>query len=176
MKKKQLVSKQSLAPPRDTIPGSDLIEAYHRREKELLALQDEGIVSMAGVPLLLERRVLGILYVADRHSRTYSPQEVALLLSLATHAALAMENARLFEETRAAFQALEAKTADTQAAIAVHEQLISLIAKGGGLEDLAKMMASILRGVIVVLDEEYYTACMAFDQDFTSTKQIDELG
>jgi len=278
VKKKQAASKkQSLAPPRDTIPGPDLIEAYHRREKELLALQettldlnrlrntsevlsaivrrarsfvgsdicylsaydpdrqdffvraiegavsklfqevriprdlgschpiveskspfvtknyrkeprfihdpktdaaleDEGIVSMAGVPLLLEGRVLGILYVADRHSRTYSPQEVALLLSLATHAALAMENARLFEETRAAFQALEAKTADTQAAIAVHEQLISLIAKGGGLEDLAKMMASILRGVIVVLDEEYHTACVAFDQDFTPTKQIDDLG
>src|SRR5713226_265147 len=277
MKKKQLASKkQSLAPARDSIPGPDLIEAYHRREKELLALQettldlnrlrntsevlsaivrrarsfvgsdicylsaydpdhqdffvraiegavsklfqevriprdlgschpiveskspfvtknyrkeprfihdsktdvaleDEGIVSMAGVPLLLEGRVLGILYVADRHSRTYSPQEVALLLSLATHAALAMENARLFEETRSALQALEIKTADTQAAIAVHEQLISLIAKGGGLEDLAKMMASILRGGMIVLDEEYYTACTAFHKDFASAQQIDIL-
>jgi DNA-binding PucR family transcriptional regulator len=278
MKKKQLASKkQSLPRPRNSIPGSELIEAYHRREKELLALQettldlnrlrntsevlsaivrrarsfvgsdicylsaydpdrqdffvraiegavsklfqevriprdlgschpiveskspfvtknyreeprfihdpktdaaleDEGIVSMAGVPLLLEGRVLGILYVADRHSRTYPPQEVALLLSLATHAALAMENARLFEESRAALQSLEAKTADIQAAIAVHEQLISLIAKGGGLEDLAKMMASILRGGMVVLDEEYYTACVGFDRDFTSAKQIDKLG
>ncbi len=140
-----------------------------------VALEDEGIVAMAGVPLLLEGRVLGILYVADRHSRTYSPREVALLLSLATHAALAMENARLFEETRTALQALEARTADTQAAIAVHEKLISLIAKGGGLEDLAKMMASVLRGAMTVLDDEYYAVCTAFHPEFSSTHQVDKL-
>lgn len=127
------------------------------------ALEGEGIVSMAAVPLLLDGQVLGILYIADRHPRLYAPEEVALLVSLGTHAALALENARLFEETRTALEALEIKTAETQEAIAVHEQLITLVAKGGSLEDVARMLAAVLHAGVVVLDHQYDTACLAVD-------------
>jgi DNA-binding PucR family transcriptional regulator len=119
------------------------------------ALQAEGIVSMAGVPLLLEDAVLGILYVADRRSRTYQPEEIALLVSLTSHAALAMENARLFEESQNALLALKQTTDEVQSAIDVHEQLTELVAKGGGLDELANRMSTVLSAEIMILDLDY---------------------
>jgi DNA-binding PucR family transcriptional regulator len=138
------------------------------------ATQDEGIISIGGVPLLLEQRVLGILYVADRRTRSYVPQEIALLSSLARHAAIALENARLLEETRSAVQQLEAKTAEVQAAITVHEQLISLVARGATLKELADMLASLLGGAVAVLDEEYHAVCEAASQGSAPAAGIEE--
>lgn len=119
------------------------------------ALEAEGIISMAGVPLALDGRVLGILYVADRYPRTYGPHEISLLLSLGAHAALAMENARLLEEARQAVQRLEATTAEIQFAIRVHEQLIALVAGGQGQEALAATLSAALNAGIAILDADH---------------------
>jgi len=127
------------------------------------AIIDEGIVSLLGVPLLLEQRVLGILFIADRHSRSYLPQEIAVLSSLATHAGLAIENARLFEDARSSLQQahganerLRVATAEVQAAATAHERMTALVARGGTLEDLATMMGATLEGRVTILDEELY--------------------
>ena len=64
----------------------------------------ENIDSLLGVPLLADDAVLGVLFVADRYSRVYAPQQIALLDSLAAFAAVAMENARLFQESREALE------------------------------------------------------------------------
>lgn len=123
------------------------------------ALDSEGIISMAGVPLALDGRVLGILYVADRHPRLYGPHEISLLLSLGAHAALAMENARLLEEARQAVQRLEASTAEIQYAIRVHEQLIALVAGGQGKEALVATMSAALDAGMAVLDADHAVLC-----------------
>ncbi len=53
---------------------------------------DEGLVAILGVPLLLgsgtagDHHVIGVLFAADRDPRGFSPDEVALLSSLAAHA------------------------------------------------------------------------------------------
>ena len=64
----------------------------------------EHIDSLLGVPLMADDEVLGVLFVADRYSRMYAPQQIALLDSLAAFAAVAMENARLFQESREALE------------------------------------------------------------------------
>ena len=48
----------------------------------------EGIVSMLGIPLEINTHVIGVLFVGDRFSRTYTPQEIAVLSSLAALATL----------------------------------------------------------------------------------------
>jgi GAF domain-containing protein len=59
-----------------------------------------GVGSFVGTPLMLaEKRVVGVLYVNDTERRLFTEAERSLLRALADQAAIAVENARLFEET-----------------------------------------------------------------------------
>ncbi|MFF3128246.1 helix-turn-helix domain-containing protein [Streptomyces sp. NPDC057908] len=100
----------------------------------------EGLVAIQGVPLKFGDQVYGVLFAANRRVRPFSPDEVDLLISLANHAALAIENATLFEEVR--------KTA------AVHERLTAVALDGGGPTGLATALADVLRGSVLVLDSQ----------------------
>ncbi|HUS95043.1 MAG TPA: GAF domain-containing sensor histidine kinase [Patescibacteria group bacterium] len=56
--------------------------------------------NMLGVPLVTKDRVIGVLEVLNRQAgSSYSDQDVAVLQSLASQAAVAIENARLFQQT-----------------------------------------------------------------------------
>jgi len=59
-----------------------------------------GDRSMIAVPLRAHEKIIGSLGLADRTGRTYSDSEVALVQTFADQAALALENARLYEEAR----------------------------------------------------------------------------
>ncbi|MFI5339124.1 MAG: GAF domain-containing protein, partial [Candidatus Methylomirabilales bacterium] len=58
-----------------------------------------GVKSVAVIPLLLGERALGVLSVSRRAYPTFDAEEIGLLKSFAQHAAIAIENARLFHET-----------------------------------------------------------------------------
>jgi GAF domain-containing protein len=60
-------------------------------------MTETGAYSFAGVPLCLGERVLGALSVAVRDARSFGAEEMDLLQSLASHAAIALENTRLHE-------------------------------------------------------------------------------
>ena len=64
------------------------------------ALERDGIVSFLGLPLLREERLLGVLCVATRIPHHFNDDEVSLLGSLAQQAAIALENARLYQDLR----------------------------------------------------------------------------
>jgi GAF domain-containing protein len=124
------------------------------------ATSGEGIVSILGIPLELEAYVMGVLFVGDRYVRSYTPQEMAVLSSLSTFAALAIENARLLEEAQRALllakeanAALRAKADDIEQAAVAHEQLTELIARGGTLDDLVNRVSNLLKGRAGVVDE-----------------------
>jgi len=63
-------------------------------------VQAEGLMSLVAVPLLLEDLPVGVLVGYARQRREFTPEEVALVQALATSAAVAIRNARLYEETR----------------------------------------------------------------------------
>jgi GAF domain-containing protein/two-component sensor histidine kinase len=56
--------------------------------------------SMIAIPLKLEQRVIGVLYLNDADPHDFTETEVSLLSTLASQAAVAIENARLFETRR----------------------------------------------------------------------------
>ncbi len=131
----------------------------HNPEKDAI-LREEGIESLLGVPVPFGSEVEGVLFVGDRYSRAYLGWEIAMLSTLAAHAAVAMHNARAFEEGRAALlQAGEAnarlqkQAAGIRLAADAHEELTALVAQGGGPEDIARVLASMLKGAVLVLDE-----------------------
>lgn len=61
---------------------------------------DPEIQSVLLVPVEHENQLLGVLSILSRHPRAFTPQDERLLVLFANQAAVALENARLFEETR----------------------------------------------------------------------------
>src|SRR5262249_44393411 len=149
---------------RTKAPQSSSNYLQDKRIKHLEAVDNafrrEGSNSIPGVPLLARDQVLGSLLFAQSSQRSFLPWEMSILSTLAAHAAVAILNARAFEEARVALrQASEAnETLQTQAegirlAAEAHEELTRVIAKGGGLQDLCRIVAEKLRGRVVVLDD-----------------------
>lgn len=125
------------------------------------AVRDEGLIAILGVPLALGGTVIGVLYAADRAGRPFSPDEVALLSSLGDHAAIAIDNARLIEDTEAALAELGAANATIGAhndaiarAQAAHDRLTNLVVAGGQVPEVAAAVAEVLGGGIVVHDAD----------------------
>ncbi|MFC4008248.1 helix-turn-helix domain-containing protein [Nonomuraea purpurea] len=124
------------------------------------AVKEEGLVAILGVPLRLGQRVIGVLMAANRSARPFHQEEVSLLASLAAHAAVAIDNARLLQETRNALEELsqahrtlrEHGAAVERAALA-HDRMTSLVLRGGGIEDVASVVTDVLGGSLAVLDD-----------------------
>ncbi|WP_200797436.1 helix-turn-helix domain-containing protein [Streptoalloteichus hindustanus] len=134
---------------------------FHHTQPIDRAVLDEGLVAILGVPLTVGDRVLGVLFAADRAPRAFSPDEVALLSSLADHAAIALDTARLLEDTRAALDELNAAHGTIRAHNAAmrraeqsHDQLTDLVLRGADVPEVAAAVATVLGGGIVVHDAE----------------------
>ena len=119
------------------------------------AVRDEGLVSILGVPLKRGSQVIGVLFAADRAERAFTRDEVALLSSLAAHAAVALDNARLLAETRSALIGLEQANAalreqsqDIELAVLAHDRLAELVLRGGGVADVAAELSDVLGGSV----------------------------
>jgi GAF domain-containing protein len=122
-------------------------------------VRDEGLVAILGVPLRWGSTVIGVLFAADRTERAFAREEVALLGSLAAHAAIAIDTARLLTETQAALAELsaantviQAHSASVERAAAAHDRMTALVLRGGGVEDVAADLVDVLGGALVVLD------------------------
>ncbi len=120
---------------------------------------EEGLVAILGVPLRLGSTVIGVLYAANRAERPFAREEVALLVSLAAHAAVAIDTARLLDETRSALEelsaanaAIQAHTASVERAAAAHDRMTALVLRGGGVEEVASAVTEMFHGSLVVYD------------------------
>src|SRR5207247_1858779 len=68
----------------------------------------KAIRSLLGVPLLVEGRAIGVIHVGKKTPHHFTDDETQLLQLVADRVALAVDNARLFEEERAARKDAEA--------------------------------------------------------------------
>src|SRR5581483_5233325 len=62
-------------------------------------LRQKGITSMAGVPLLIGGKATGVLHVGSLQQRDFTTSDVELLQLVADRVAIAIERARVHEET-----------------------------------------------------------------------------
>ncbi|URN18513.1 helix-turn-helix domain-containing protein [Streptomyces sudanensis] len=120
---------------------------------------EEGLRGILGVPLRVGKEVIGVLFAGNRFPRDFTPDAIALLGSLADHAAVAIDSARLLEETRSALARLEAANATARAhsealrrASDAHDRLTRLVLRGAGVDDMAAEIASLLGGEVAVHD------------------------
>jgi signal transduction histidine kinase/HAMP domain-containing protein len=70
-----------------------------RNERRRFA-QRFGLISYLGVPLIVKGEVLGLIAVYTREEHAFSDEEIEFLTMLASQSAIAIHNARLYDETR----------------------------------------------------------------------------
>ncbi len=70
-------------------------------------LEEFGLQSYVGVPLIIDGEALGVLYALDRQVRDYSPLEIEFLTALAGRAALTVAKVRHFNELQVLNKELE---------------------------------------------------------------------
>ncbi|MDO9380537.1 MAG: GAF domain-containing protein [Nocardioidaceae bacterium] len=129
-------------------------ERFAHREYIDDAVDDERIHAILGVPMKVKGEVIGALLAANRTPRPFSTEEVELLSSFAAHAAIALENARLFSEAEEATARLATHSAAMERAARVHDRLTATLVGGGELTGLAEVVAEDLGARVAVLDAD----------------------
>ncbi|OEJ93739.1 helix-turn-helix domain-containing protein [Streptomyces thermolilacinus] len=116
----------------------------------------EGLHAVMAVPLRTEgaggqETASGVLYVADRRVRHFTPDETALMSALGDLAAAALDRARLLERTRAENGALASGAARARQGLAaartsrqVLDRLLDLVLTGRDLQAVAMEAAELL--------------------------------
>ncbi|MCW0215800.1 MAG: GAF domain-containing protein [Pseudonocardia sp.] len=134
--------------------------AIRRDPSVASAVGADAIVSIVGVPIRVAGAVIGVLFAADRTERTFDQAEIALLTSLAAHASVVIENARLYErlqadtdDLRRAGTRLATQRHALERAAFAHEQLMPLVLHRADVGHFARTLSRILDGTAVVLDE-----------------------
>jgi GAF domain-containing protein len=103
-----------IRPGRDTCAGRALLEGrtIHipdtKVDPEYKTPEVWGNRALVGVPLLREGAAIGVLVLTRREARPFTEKQIALATTFADQAAIAIENVRLFNETK---EALEQQTA-----------------------------------------------------------------
>jgi PAS domain S-box-containing protein len=116
-----------------TIPDSFLAEAA-RSEEHLEMLRDLGLRSAMVVAMAARGQILGsITFVSSESGRRFDEEDLELARELADRAALAVDNARLYEAAQAASQA--------------RDDLMAIVS-----HDLRSPLTAVLAGASLLLD------------------------
>jgi two-component system sensor histidine kinase KdpD len=99
----------------ESVVTGDQIEGYAADETEPWG---DHIRSVAGVPLVIERRTIGVLDIGARTSRRLTPTDLRLLRLVADRLGVAIERARLLEAERDAHAA-------ARRAVAVRDEFLA---------------------------------------------------
>ncbi|KGN33259.1 cyclic diguanylate phosphodiesterase [Knoellia sinensis KCTC 19936] len=124
------------------------------------AVGDEGLVAICGTPLIVKDEFVGVLFASNRTPRPFTHDEVALLGSLATLAAVTIVQVRAVEESSRTLAALSEATervqryaAGIERAAAAHDRFAEIVLEGGGVDDLTESLTHLLGGWAILLDE-----------------------
>src|SRR5579885_1573347 len=140
----------------------DYLRDQRFRHSEALdrVFKAEGIMSLAGFPILSEDKLQGVLFVADRYRRKLSEREISILGSFALYAGVAMRNAHAFRRlSEALAEAERNRTAlidhihRVDISAAAHDEMTTLLAKGTEWPLFIQRMADQINGAIVLCDD-----------------------
>jgi len=106
---------------------------FHTRDDERwLALDDDHLAtrSAIAVPLLRQERVIGVLTLSYPEPNRFGEEHLDLLSSIANQAAIAIENARLYDDSQRRLHELSVLYELSQAASSLHlDETLRLIAE-----------------------------------------------
>jgi len=124
--------------------GQSVMSADARADKRFIESETvitENILSILCVPLIIKERIAGAIYVDHRQARhLFSPKDLSFLEAFADQAAVAIENARLYEELEEARTRLSLENDSLRREVLVEKHLDSVV---GQSEAVAKIQFAI---------------------------------
>ncbi|MBN9734859.1 MULTISPECIES: helix-turn-helix domain-containing protein [unclassified Pseudonocardia] len=127
-------------------------DRYRHTEAIDTAVGEEGIVAICGTPLLVDDEFVGVLFAANRSARPFTPDDVALLGSLAALAAVSLVQTRRLADTAATLEALRGAHAAIAEAADAHDRFAGVVLEGGDVGDIAEALGRLLGGWVTVVD------------------------
>lgn len=119
----------------------------------------EGIRSVLVVPLAGRESIVGMLAVANRSVHSFTEREVFVLSELATNAALALDNARLYSTAVAGAARADAMRAQAEVALqeleavqALHDSMIEALLGGKGMAGVVGILHDAFGVSVIVTD------------------------
>ncbi len=100
--------------------------------------------SFLGVPVVAGSAVFGNLYLTDKAGGEFTAEDERLIVTLAAHAGVAVENARLYEQARERADELEAAVRELST---IHDIADAVLA-GGPRDDTLKLVCDRARDVL----------------------------
>ncbi|MBE3134511.1 MAG: PAS domain S-box protein, partial [Acidobacteria bacterium] len=99
-------------------------------------LEHHGITNLVTIPLLFQGEAVGTLSVGRTQGHTFGDEEVRLLETFSAHAAVAIENARLYKQVAESEAKYRVLVENAQAAIVVVDAYRSIVFWNRGAERL----------------------------------------
>jgi GAF domain-containing protein len=115
------------------------------------AILEKGVRSMIALPLKLEGKVVGVLFLNDLQSHRFTEEEQLLLSTLSDQATLAIRNARLFESAQRRLETLTI----------LHSIGRSLVSE----LDLSQVLGVISESALEVLEADIVTLYQYFEDE-----------
>ena len=142
------------------VPGTPLVEAFNGREPVIVGdVRDDSLLARAyrgavadliqspafsyvrswmAVPMVLNDRVTGLLSLSHAEPNVYAPQHARLAGAIANQAAVAIENAKLYERAQGAAVLEERQRLARELHDSVTQSLFSMTMISGALPRLVK--------------------------------------
>lgn len=97
----------SVAKEKKAVVIRNVLEDEHYKEKELA--KKEGLVSMLSVPMMVKKRVIGVINCYTTAEYDFTKSDIDLLSAVANQAAVAIENTELMVKTKIIQEELETR-------------------------------------------------------------------
>jgi len=147
---------------RKTIHVADVVPLLEREYPDAREdAQTAGLRSVLAVPLMCEGNAYGAIIVYRRVARRFAPDQVALVETFARQAALAIDNVRLFRETR---EALEQQRATSE--------ILRVISSSP--TDVQPVFDAIAANALQLCDATF-SVCYRFDGELIHIAALDHL-
>ena len=128
----------------DPDAGRSIMSADARADERFVESESviaENILSILCVPLIIKDRIAGAIYVDHRQARhLFSQKDLSFLEAFADQAAIAIENARLYEELEEARTRLSLENESLRREVLVEKHLDSIV---GQSEAVAKIQFAV---------------------------------
>ncbi len=125
-------------------------------------IQREGIRAMMCAPLFIRDKLLGAIVVCNKGARRFTDEDADLLSSLANSAAVAIENARLYDEERKTVFKLRELNAliDSQytslkRSVSIHDELTRVVLDGEGVDGIVRTLSRIVENPVIFEDNVF---------------------
>lgn len=125
---------------------------------------EEGTQSAISAPLLARGRPIGVLNAWRRRRSVFTDNDMRMVGSLAHLAAVAVENARLYEakrtaaeQLRRAHDELQRRYRAAERAIEIHQRLTHIAVSGDDVASVVQAVSSLTKGSVVLLGDDLRT-------------------